>query len=182
MKKTFLTLSFVAILLSACKTDNPVDKIDPASKDVDMTMTATPPPPPPAPAAVKTPPADGKYPKMTFKKMVHDFGNINEGEKVETKFEFTNTGEADLIISNAKGSCGCTVPEFPKEPIKPGQTKSMLVTFDSQGKPNQQEKTVTIDCNTESGTEKITIKANVKPKEGTTSVKTKGATITTTPN
>ena len=182
MKKSLLALAVLAVSLTACKNDNPVDKIDPSSKDVEMSVTATPPPPPPAPAAVKTPPADGKYPKMTFKKTTHDFGNINEGDVVETTFEFTNSGEADLIISNAKGSCGCTVPQFPREPVKPGETKKMVVTFNSQGKPNQQQKTVTIDCNTESGTEKLTIKANVKAKAGTTSVQSNGATITTTPN
>jgi len=181
MKKTFLLLSIFAVFLSGCKSDNPVDKIDPTSKDVDMSMTATP-QPTPAANTVKTPPADGKYPKMTFKKVEHDFGTINEGDNVETTFEFTNTGEADLIISSAKGSCGCTVPQFPKEPVKPGETKKMVVTFNSQGKPNQQQKTVTIDCNTESGTEKLTIKANVIPKAGTTSVNANGTTITTTPN
>uniref|UniRef100_UPI00404A49D1 DUF1573 domain-containing protein n=1 Tax=Flavobacterium sp. TaxID=239 RepID=UPI00404A49D1 len=168
MRKTFFTLSIVAILFSGCKNDNALSKIDPNSTDVDM-KAASMPAPKQEEAAKPAPPADGKYPKMTFKKVEHDFGTINEGDKVETVFEFTNSGEADLIISNAKGSCGCTVPEFPKEPIKPGETKKMTVTFNSQGKPNQQQKTVTIDCNTESGKETLTIKANVIPKAKTES-------------
>jgi hypothetical protein len=183
MKKTFFALTIIAVLFSGCKNDNALDKVDPASQDVDMTAIST-----PAPAPKQTivpervPPADGKYPKMTFKKVEHDFGTINEGDNVETVFEFTNTGEADLIIADAKGSCGCTVPVFPKEPIKPGETKKLTVTFNSQGKPNQQQKTVTIDCNTEKGKETLSIKANVTPKVGTTSVQSNGTTITTTPN
>lgn len=167
MRKTLFTLSIVAILFSGCKNDDAVSKIDPNSTDVDMKAVSM--PAPQQEAAKPAPPADGKYPVMTFKKVMHDFGTINEGDKVETVFEFTNSGEADLIISNAKGSCGCTVPEFPKEPIKPGETKKMTVTFNSQGKPNQQQKTVTIDCNTASGKETLTIKANVIPKAQTTS-------------
>ena len=57
---------------------------------------------------------------------------------------FKNTGKTPLVISNAKGSCGCTVPEWPKEPVAPGATAELLVKFNSKGKPNQQQKTVTI--------------------------------------
>ncbi|HBI00136.1 MAG TPA: hypothetical protein DDY18_00765 [Flavobacterium sp.] len=101
---------------------------------------------------------------MTFNKKEHDFGVISEGAKVETTFTFTNTGEADLIIANASGSCGCTVPEFPKEPIKPGKTGKMKVSFDSNGKPGMQQKSVNITANTASGKDVLTIKANVTPK------------------
>ncbi|MCB0482959.1 MAG: DUF1573 domain-containing protein, partial [Flavobacteriales bacterium] len=78
--------------------------------------------------------ADGVDPsavmaKITFDKDVHDFGKITQGEMVETSFAFTNTGEADLIISSAKGSCGCTVPEWPKEPIPPGGKGEIRVVF-----------------------------------------------------
>ena len=59
-------------------------------------------------------PLDGKYPEMKFEKNQHDFGTINQGDTVEHEFKFENTGEADLLITNAKGSCGCTVPEYPK--------------------------------------------------------------------
>jgi len=87
---------------------------------------------------------------------------------VLTTFTFTNTGDADLIISNASGSCGCTVPEYPKEPIKPGKTGKLKVSFDSTGKPGMQQKSVTITCNTQQGTDVLTIKANVIPKPVTT--------------
>jgi hypothetical protein len=75
---------------------------------------------------------EGKFPKVKLDKEVHDFGTINEGDMVETEFLVTNDGEVDLIISDAKGSCGCTVPEPPKEPIKPGASAPIKVTFNSQ--------------------------------------------------
>lgn len=108
------------------------------------------------------PPIDGKYPKMTFAETSHDFGTINPGDKVSYVFEFTNTGEADLLISDAKGSCGCTVPEFPKEAIKPGEKGELNVKFNSAGKHGIQKKTVTIHTNTAAGTETLTINASIK--------------------
>ncbi|NHN27940.1 DUF1573 domain-containing protein [Flavobacterium jejuense] len=113
-----------------------------------------------------TKPVDGKYPKIQFNKLEHDFGTIKSGDKVETEFMVTNIGDADLIILDAKGSCGCTVPNPPKEPIKPGSSAPIKVSFDSTGKTGQQSKSVTLTTNTEAGTENFTIKANVLPKEG----------------
>lgn len=99
---------------------------------------------------------------MSFDKTVHDFGTIKEGETVQTTFTFTNTGQTDLIIVDARGSCGCTVPNYPKNtPIAPGATGEILVSFDSSNKPNMQQKTVTISANTSSGRETLRIKAMV---------------------
>jgi hypothetical protein len=99
---------------------------------------------------------------MSFDKVSHDFGTIEEGETVQTAFNFTNTGKADLLIVDARGSCGCTVPKYPKNiPIKPGETGQILVSFDSSNKPNMQQKTVTISANTQSGRETLRIKAMV---------------------
>ena len=101
---------------------------------------------------------------MTFDRVSHDFGTIKEGETVETKFTFTNTGKSDLIIVDARGSCGCTVPKYPKNiPIAPGEGDEITVRFDSNGKPNLQQKTVTISANTSSGREMLRIKAMVSP-------------------
>ena len=103
-------------------------------------------------------------PVMTFDKQSHDFGNINEGDIVTTKFSFTNTGKTDLIIVDARGSCGCTVPQYPKnQPIVPGGSGEIVVSFDSNNKPNLQQKAVTISANTESGREMLRIKAMVSP-------------------
>lgn len=104
-----------------------------------------------------------KFPKMTFDQDVHDFGTIKEGQTVVYTFNFTNTGEADLIITKAHGSCGCTVPDYPKEPIKPGESGKIKVSFNSTGKKGVQEKTVTITSNTIIKIEKLTITAKVTP-------------------
>ncbi len=106
----------------------------------------------------------GKLPKIEFDKIEHNFGVINEGDVVETEFMVKNVGESDLIIANAKGSCGCTVPNPPKEPIAPGDSAPIKVTFNSSGKPGNQSKTVTLTTNTENGRETFTIRAEVTPK------------------
>ncbi|MDY7395530.1 DUF1573 domain-containing protein [Aureibaculum sp. 2210JD6-5] len=103
--------------------------------------------------------------EITFSKTEYDFGTINEGDVVETTFDFKNTGKSALIISNATSTCGCTVPDYPKEPIPVGGTGSIKVKFDSSGKPNQQNKVVTLTTNTSKGKETVVIKANVTPKQ-----------------
>ncbi len=107
-------------------------------------------------------PVDGKYPVMTFEKTAHDFGTITMGENVNYTFKFTNTGEADLLISDAKGTCGCTVPEFPKDPIKPGQSGEMKVSFNSAGKKGKQNKSVNITTNTQAGEEHLQIMVSIE--------------------
>ncbi len=107
----------------------------------------------------------GKHPVLTFAESEFDFGTIDQGTKVEHVFKFTNTGDAPLVIVDAKSSCGCTVPVFPKEPVAPGAEAELLVKFNGSGK-NQVSKTVTITANTAAGKETIKIKAFVTPKEG----------------
>lgn len=103
-------------------------------------------------------------PVFTFEETSFDFGNIDEGTVAEHVFSFTNTGDAPLIISNARGSCGCTVPEWPRTPIAPGATGSIKVSFNSSGKPGNQKKTVTITANTVPNTKILNISAQVAPK------------------
>jgi len=107
---------------------------------------------------------DGKVPEFKFEETMYEFGTVNEGDMVNHTFTFTNSGEAPLIIKNAVASCGCTVPNWPKEPIAPGETGEIEVNFNSQGKPNQQTKTITITANTEPTITKLTIKGMVTPK------------------
>ena len=109
-----------------------------------------------APAAVKT---DG--PMMKFDKEEYTFGTIKQGEKVEYQFEFVNNGKEPLIISEAHGSCGCTVPEWPKEPLKKGEKGVIKVTFNSAGKQGMQDKTVTITSNAADSPKVLHIKGNV---------------------
>ncbi len=108
--------------------------------------------------------AQKNLPVMTFEKSEHDFGTIERGTPQETTFKFTNTGNAPLIITDAKSSCGCTVPEYPKNtPIAPGESGELLVKFNGSGQ-NQVTKTVSVTANTEKGTELLRIKAFVNPK------------------
>ncbi|MEX0314110.1 MAG: DUF1573 domain-containing protein [Allomuricauda sp.] len=109
--------------------------------------------------------AQKKLPVMSFEKSEHDFGSITQGTPQETVFKFTNTGNAPLIITDAKSSCGCTVPDYPKNtPIAPGESGELLVKFNGTGQ-NQVTKTVTVTANTEKGTELLRIKAFVNPKD-----------------
>lgn len=98
--------------------------------------------------------------RAEFDKISHDFGDIGNNEAVETEFAIKNVGDADLIIINASATCGCTVPEYPKTPIKPGDTEKIKVRFRT-GAVGQQQKTVTLTTNSEKGNELLTIKANV---------------------
>jgi hypothetical protein len=107
-------------------------------------------------------PKDGKYPEMTFESKKHDFGTIEADSKVNYSFTFKNTGEADLIITRAMGSCGCTIPEYPKEPIKVGETGKIDVSFNSANKHGNQKKSVTIYTNTKAGAESLYITASIK--------------------
>ena len=104
-------------------------------------------------------------PAMVFDEESYDFGDISQGERVEHSFTFTNNGDADLIISSATGSCGCTVPSYPKEPVKPGQKSEVLVVFDSNGKKGAQHKRVTIVANTNPNKTVIAIMSNVLAPE-----------------
>ncbi len=105
------------------------------------------------------------YAEITFDRIFHDFGTIKEGEIAKTVFSFTNTGENDLYIVDAIGSCGCTVPKYPKNiPIKPGESGKIEVNFDSNGRPSLQQKIVKVSANTLSGGELLRIQAFVEPK------------------
>ena len=110
--------------------------------------------------------AGKQLPVMVFEKVEHDFGTIEQGTPQETLFVFTNTGNAPLIITDAKSSCGCTVPKKPEGPIAPGEKGELLVKFNGSGQ-NQVTKTITVTANTEKGQELIRIKAFVNPKVAT---------------
>ncbi|GAB1309402.1 DUF1573 domain-containing protein [Urechidicola sp. KH5] len=101
-------------------------------------------------------------PKIEWNKTEHDFGKLKQGDKVETVFTLTNIGDSDLVITNAKGSCGCTVPQWPREAVAPGTSADIKVVFNSAGKRNNAQNTVTLTTNTEKGTEQLRIKAFVE--------------------
>ena len=136
--KQFTLLLFIALITSACSSSNSSE----ATANVDKATA----------------------PIMTFAKESHDFGQVNEGDKVVFDFFFTNTGKSALIISNATATCGCTVPEYPKQPLAPGKTGIIHVVFNSTGKSGMQNKIITLTTNTFKGNEELHLVGNVKPK------------------
>ena len=94
-----------------------------------------------------------------------NFGEIIEGEKVNLEFKIKNTGTGDLIIANAKASCGCTQLEYPKEVIKPGNEESISVTFDSTKKQGKQKKNIRLTTNATPSIKTLTIEGMVLPSE-----------------
>jgi hypothetical protein len=112
--------------------------------------------------------AANAQPKIQFKTTEHDFGQIKEdGGPAVTMFDFTNEGNAPLVLSNVKASCGCTTPEWPKEPIAPGKTGTIKVSYDPQNRPNSFRKTITVSSNADQPNLTLTIMGNVIPREKT---------------
>lgn len=104
---------------------------------------------------------DGPY--IAFAQPVFDFKEIYQGDKVEHIFEFENTGNKPLIISNVQTTCGCTVPAWPKEAIAPGKKQQIKVVFNSRGKMSKQNKVITIISNATNNPERIRLTGTVLP-------------------
>lgn len=103
-----------------------------------------------------------KMPRITFETDMHDFGQLMAGENISYSFKFTNTGNADLVISGCDASCGCTVADYPRERIAPGKTGYITVSFKSQGMSGYQVKEVTVASNTQPARTKLRISATVR--------------------
>jgi len=158
--------TLVAVVSISCKDRDAEKKIAQlesrlAELEGKKSPTAT---PTPATAAAPEEKPEGPLPVMEFSNTDHDFGTITEGDVVEYTYAFKNTGAAPLIIQSAQGSCGCTVPDWTKEPIPVGATGYVKAKFDSNGKPNIQNKTVTVTANTWPKQTVLRFKAMVTPK------------------
>ena len=103
-------------------------------------------------------------PVMTFAESKFDFGNIKQGDIVEHVFKFKNTGNAPLVIKQVDVTCGCTTPEWPKEPIAPGKSGVIKAVFNSAGKMGQQNKVITFQSNATNAPTQVTIVSNVQEK------------------
>lgn len=125
--------------------------------------------------AIETPatPTDGG-PKMEFEVMEVDYGTISQGSDPLRVFKFSNVGDEPLIISKAKGSCGCTVPKYPQEPILPGETSEIEVRYDTN-RIGPFQKTVTLTTNESQPTHTLKIKGKVDPKPTQESVPASGS-------
>ena len=153
LKNLFVALvAVVSMSMIACQGD--AEDARAKARESLATTTET----PSDPNAVATNPATdavtqeqvptGPTTSIAFEHTDFDFGTVDDGEKVKHSYKFKNTGNEPLIISSAKGSCGCTVPKWPSEPIAPGGTGQIDVEFDSKGKPGKQTKRVTVTANT----------------------------------
>jgi hypothetical protein len=102
---------------------------------------------------------------LKFKQETHDFGMITEGTVATYSFEFTNTGKTPVIISNVKPSCGCTTPEWTREPIMPGKKGKVTAAYNSAGRPGNFNKTITVINNGEVSQIVLAIQGRVAPKK-----------------
>tara|TARA_R110002049_G_scaffold302258_1_gene494955 strand:+ start:7623 stop:8096 length:474 start_codon:yes stop_codon:yes gene_type:complete len=147
MKKVILGLSAICMIaFTSCKED--------ASKKINENNVT---------AAAERDANSSKFPVLEFEETEHDFGEIEAKTPVETVFKYKNTGEAPLVITDIKSSCGCTVPQdWSKEPLASGESGQFTVKFNGSGS-NKVTKTITVTANTEKGTETVKIMAFVKP-------------------
>ena len=109
--------------------------------------------------------AKEKAPKIVFEKTSYEYGNIKEADgDASCEFKFTNKGDAPLIITRASSSCGCTAPTYPKEPIAPGESGVIGVTYHAKGRPGGFSKNITIYTNVPEEKIKLVISGNVIPQ------------------
>ena len=104
-----------------------------------------------------------KEPEITFENLTHDYGNITQGDNGTCEFVFKNTGKADLLLTNCRSSCGCTVPEWPKDRIAPGKKAVIKVKYNTQ-RVGAINKTITVESNAVNNRVVLSIKGNVAPK------------------
>jgi len=143
-KNSLIALVSISLITFSCK-EKATEKIENANVEA---------------AALRDASAN-KMAVMSFDKTFHDFGQITQGTPQQTVFTFTNTGDAPLIITDATSSCGCTIPDYPKNtPIAPGQQGQMVVNFNGSGQ-NQVTKTINVQANTANGSELLKIQAFV---------------------
>ena len=119
---------------------------------------------------------EGNAPIITFVSETHDFGDIPQGTPVSVEFKFKNNGKTDLILGNVKPSCGCTTPEWPQEPIAPGETGTIKATFNAAN-AGPFNKAITITSNATEGTKRIFIKGIVTAAPTNDGVPTKKQSI-----
>jgi hypothetical protein len=105
-------------------------------------------------------------PIASFEENSHDFGDLIQGDKVNYTFEFTNTGNQPLLISNVLTTCGCTATKWPKKPVGPGKTGQLKITFNSSGKMGRQNKIITVISNANPQQYRLSITASVLPEKG----------------
>lgn len=158
MKRIFFLFAVSAISAASVKAQALKAGAPPPQSPQSMLKPPAPPPPPP------TPVVNANAGKFKFKEETHDFGEVPEGPLAEYDFEFENIGKEPIVIQEAHGSCGCTVPKWPTEPILPGKKGVIHVAYNSAGRPGPISKEVTINSNAQQSPMVLHIRGNVKPK------------------
>jgi hypothetical protein len=165
LKIVQIALSLVLVAgLMACQSGNK-DIRDEARQSLEGGNAAVTPqnPNPMDPAAAQASPVpSGPTTEMAFSETEFDFGTVKEGLKVSHTYSFKNTGKEPLVISNAQGSCGCTVPKWPRDPIAPGKSGEIVVEFDTKGKAGDRNQKVTLTANTNPPQTFLTLKGKVE--------------------
>jgi len=168
VRKSIWIVGLVAMLFTACKDKEAEKKIaalEARLSEIEGKSSSPVSATPVTPVAEPELKPDGPLPVFQWEKVEHDFGVINEGSKVSHTFEFTNNGEAPLIVQSAQPTCGCTVSDYSKEPIPVGGKGFVTAEFDSSGKPGVQNKTVRVTANTFPKEIVLSFKAMVTPKD-----------------
>lgn len=145
-----------ALSWAACKNDKPaesVQEINTGGSNADMVRN---------PASAGQPLDTNQLARITFEQPEFDFGQATEGETVEHKFKFTNTGKVPLTILKARSSCGCTIPEYPDEPIPPGGSGEITAKFNTTNKIDLQKKLIYVTANTYPSETSVMLKGIVK--------------------
>jgi hypothetical protein len=149
MKLLACLLTFTALVLVSCDGES-------KTENTDTTKSTT--------SVEGVVPQQIPLTSIEFLESSYNFGTINEGDPAVHIFKFKNTGSNPLILSDARASCGCTVPSFTKDPIAPGEEGELKVSYDSKGKSGEVTKTVTVTANTEPKTTDVKITVNVLKK------------------
>jgi len=158
MKNSLFLLLMLAISWTSCKNDpGTVQEIRGGGPNSDLIRN---------PATANMPTDTNQLARITYDWPEFDFGTVDEGSIVEHVFTFTNTGKVPLTILTCRSSCGCTVPEWPEAPIPPGGTGSIRAKFNTEGKTQQQQKSITVTANTYPNESKVMLKGMVKPVKG----------------
>lgn len=154
MKNSIFFLLFATFAWMACKNDSGVQKAD--GPNADMVHN---------PVTADLPSDTNQLARIHFDESEFDFGVVTEGDVVKHSFKFTNVGKVPLTILKCRSSCGCTIPEWPEEPIAPGASAEISARFNTEGKSNMQTKVITVTANTYPNDTRIKLTGTVNPKK-----------------